>query len=64
MYSAFWSAVAEFSLVEVPEQRYFSQKLLPEWIENGSPELAKTCGLFPHQLSGEGHFAAGFPQTV
>ncbi len=50
---------SDFSLVEVPEQRYFSQGH-PEWIENGSPELAKTCRLFPHQLSGEGHFAAVF----
>lgn len=48
---------SEFSIVGVPEQRYFSQGR-PEWIENGSPELAKTCRLFPHKLSGEGHFAA------
>ena len=30
----------------------------PEWPGGGSPELSRTCRLFPHKLSGEGHFAA------
>lgn len=30
----------------------------PEWVENGNPAVADTFRLFPHKLSGEGHYAA------
>ena len=30
----------------------------PEWVENGNPDTAYTFRLFPHKLSGEGHFVA------
>lgn len=30
----------------------------PEWAEGNNPELQNTFRLWPHQLSGEGHFAA------
>ncbi len=30
----------------------------PDWLEGGSPRLADTFRLWPHRLSGEGHFAA------
>ena len=30
----------------------------PDWIADGRPELRRACRLFPHKLSGDGHFAA------
>ena len=35
----------------------------PEWAD-GNPELAKTIRLWPHKLTGEGHFAAVLRKTV
>ncbi len=35
----------------------------PEWAD-GNPELAKTIRLWPHRLTGEGHFAAVLRKTV
>ena len=46
---------AEFSVETVTSDYY--EKGHPEWAD-GNPELAKTIRLWPHKLTGEGHFAA------
>jgi NOL1/NOP2/sun family putative RNA methylase len=47
----------EFSLMELPNREWFAPGQ-PQWANPPEPELAMTARLWPHLLSGEGHFIA------
>ena len=54
--SRFLRAHPEFSVAEV-EAPWFAPGQ-PNWVEDPAPGLARTFRLWPHKLSGEGHYAA------
>jgi len=54
--SRFVAEAGDFSVVKT-EADWFSPGR-PDWVENPAPGLEHTFRLWPHKLSGEGHFAA------
>lgn len=59
--SAFLHAHPDFSAATV-EANYFSPGR-PDWVPNPAPGLERTFRLWPHRLTGEGHFAAVLERT-
>lgn len=54
--SRFLRSHPDFSVADVKNQ-YFSPGR-PDWIDDPAPGLERTFRLWPHKLSGEGHYAA------
>ncbi len=53
----FLQAHPDFALVAPPDQPEFDHGR-PEWGTTNNPEIAKTIRLWPHRMTGEGHFVA------
>jgi len=53
----FFKKHPEFTLEEVPLHEHF-QGGRPEWVSEPASELEKTVRIWPHHVSGEGHFIA------
>lgn len=61
--SRFLKRHPEFSLEEA-EKLPGMESGVPEWVDEPAEGLSKTVRLWPHKLSGEGHFAAVFIKTA
>lgn len=53
--SEFVKAHPEFSIIQAPVSKYFSQGR-PEWVKEPAPGLENAMRLWPHLINGEGHF--------
>ncbi|MGN0348477.1 MAG: RsmF rRNA methyltransferase first C-terminal domain-containing protein [Roseburia sp.] len=55
--SSFLKRHPDFSIAKVPKADGMESGI-PSWIENGAEQLCDTIRLWPHKLSGEGHYLA------
>ena len=60
--SRFLAETPDFS-VAAAEAPWFAPGR-PDWVENPAPGMERTFRLWPHKLSGEGHYAAVLEKTV
>lgn len=61
--SRFLERHPEFELMAIEPAPEQLSPAHPEWVEHGHPDLTKAFRLWPHQLDGEGHFAAVLRRT-
>lgn len=61
--SRFLERHPDFEMVQVADPPILFAPARPDWAENGNPSVAAAFRLWPHQLDGEGHFAAVLRKT-
>lgn len=61
--SRFLERHPDFTMVQVENPPAQLSPARPDWVPNGNPAVAHAFRLWPHQLDGEGHFAAVLRKT-